>query len=268
MAFLAAREAENLRLFLPYVLKVASCIHEPVELMVVDLAEPLDNTQGVCEQFGVRYINQEWPYYGGAMKTSFKYATMDKIAIFDADGSIDIESLPKMLQVMNDGNDMVIGSRYAEGGSCVATKSAQLMSAVCNACFRIALGVKIRDCSTSYRIYRVADVKNLLLNSKNFDIMEEILCKLYLTKGKQYRVCEVPVHDVDRVEGSSRRSLLKFIYSLGRTLIKMVILRILAKNGYQPEKHERQAEALTKATIVCGAVVLIFIIAVTVKVLL
>ena len=82
--------------------------------------------------------------------------------------------------------------------------------------------------------------------------MEEVLCKLKLLKGPGFSVKEIAVHDTERVEGKSRRSLLKFIYSLGRTLIRMVILRILARGGYEPEKHERQAETLTKAVIICG----------------
>lgn len=249
LAFLAAREAGNLRAFFPRVINVVSSMEEPVELMVVDTTKPLDDTQEVCKAFGVRYINQEGPRYGGAMKTAFEYASMEKIVILDADGSIDIEALPNMNRAMNEGADLIIGSRYANGGDCVSTKSARAMSAICNGCFRLALGEKIRDCSTSYRIYRVSEVRKLLLNSENFDIMEEILCKLRLTEGKDFKVKEIPVHDVDRVEGNSKRSLLKFIYSLGRTLVKMVALRILARNGYQPGKHERQADRITKVTI-------------------
>lgn len=261
MAFLAAKEAENLKLILPQVVQLQKDLSERSEIMVVDTASPMDDTEEVCKEFGARYVNQKWPRYGGALKTAFAMAGMDKIVILDADGSVDIEALPKLLQAKNAGNDLVIGSRYIEGGSHKTSRSSRLMSNICNACFRIALGVKIRDCSTSYRIYNVEDVRGLPLSSQNFDIMEEVLCKLRLKKGDSFRVEEVAVHDTERVEGRSRRSLLKFIYSLGRTLVRMVILRILARNGYEPEKHERQSETITKAVIACGVAVLALLIA-------
>ena len=132
LAFLAAKEAENLRLFLPRVIQVQKVLSEPSELMVVDTAVPMDNTEEVCKEFGARYINQKWPRYGGALRTAFACAEQDKIVILDADGSVDIESLPKLLQTKNAGNDLVIGSRYVEGGSHQTSKSSRLMSKICN----------------------------------------------------------------------------------------------------------------------------------------
>lgn len=261
MAYLAAQEAENLRILLPEAEKLLPSLGEEAELMVVDTAVPMDDTEAVCQASGARYVNQKWPRYGGALRTAFACASMDKLVILDADGSIDMAALPAMLRAMDSGCDLVIGSRYVAGGSHQTTRASRLMSNICNACYRLALGTSVRDCSTSYRIYRTADVRGLTLSSPNFEIMEEVLCKLRLVKGPGFRVEEVAVHDTERLQGESRRSLLRFIYTMGRTLVRMVFLRMLARNGYEPEKHERQAEALTKAAIAAGALALAALIA-------
>lgn len=260
VALLSYLEAENIKTSFPVIRNAAESLGEPVEYIVVDTEKPLDETPNICKAYGIRYINQIYPHYGGALRTAFQYASMDKLFILDADGSPDPAFLRPMYDALMSGADLVIGSRHIQNGANADTKANELMSNICNACYRLGLGMRVRDCSTSYRLYRTADVRKLLLSSENFDIMEEILLKLKLTKGKDFTVKEVPVRAIVRQSGESKRSLLKFIYSLGRTLIKMVILRILAHNGYEPEKHERQSETLTKAVITCGAIVLLLIL--------
>lgn len=261
IAFLAYLEAENIKASFPAVKKEAEALGEPVEYIVVDTEKALDDTPEVCKQYGIRYLNQKWPHYGGAIRTAFQSAEMDKIFILDADGSPDPRFMRPMYDAMMAGADLVIGSRHIKGGANADSRSAEIMSNICNACFRIGLGMKVKDCSTSYRLYHTQDVSRLLLSSENFDVMEEILLKLRLTKGESFVVKEIPVQAIERQSGESKRSLLKFIYSLGRTLIKMVILRILAWRQYQPEKHERQAEVLTKAAIACSAILVLLLAA-------
>lgn len=261
VAFLTYLEADNLRHCFPAVKAAAEALGEPVEYLVVDTEAPLDDTPEVCRECGIRYVNQEQPHYGGAIRMAFRCASMDKLYIFDADGSIDPSAMRPMYDAMRSGADLVIGSRYVEGGVNAGTSSAMWMSRICNACYRLGLGMKVCDCSTSYRLYRTQDVQALVLTGENFDVLEEILLKLRLSKGKGFTVKEVPHKVLERRSGKSKRSLLKFIYSLGRTLLKMMILRVLASGGYEPKKHERQAEALTKAVLVCGAVAIILIIA-------
>ncbi len=252
VAFLTYLEADNLRHCFPAVKAAAEALGDPVEYLVVDTETPLDDTPEVCREYGIRYVNQEQPHYGGAIRMAFCCASMDKLYIFDADGSVDPSAMRPMYDAMQSGADLVIGSRYVEGGANVGTSSAMWMSRICNVCYRFGLGMKVRDCSTSYRLYRTQDVQALVLTGENFDVLEEILLKLRLSKGKGFTVREVPHRGLERRSGNSKRSLLKFIYSLGRTLLKMMILRVLARKGYKPEKHERQAEWLTKAVIAGG----------------
>lgn len=52
---LAYREAENLEILFPKVIKELDSIDEDYEIVVVDTAKPLDNTEEVCRRYGVRY---------------------------------------------------------------------------------------------------------------------------------------------------------------------------------------------------------------------
>ena len=102
---------------------------EEFEILVIDTAEPLDNTKGVCEEFGARYINQEEPAFAGAFKTGIKYAEKDKFLILDSDGSHNPKYIPDLYKkFVDDKCDVVIGSRYVEGGKTNDAKSSIVLS--------------------------------------------------------------------------------------------------------------------------------------------
>ena len=117
VVLLAYKEAENLAFLLPKIKKMFDSLPETYEILVIDTKEPLDNTPEVCREFGARYINQEFPGFGGAFKTGIRYAEMDKFLILDSDGSHDPKYIPSMYKKFTEENcDLVIGSRYTEGG--------------------------------------------------------------------------------------------------------------------------------------------------------
>lgn len=73
----------------------------------------------------------------------------------DADGSHAPEQLHRLLHAVNDGADLVIGSRYVPGGALVNwPKRRQLLSKGANTYARIALGAGIKDITAGYRAFR------------------------------------------------------------------------------------------------------------------
>ena len=87
VVLLAYKEEENLRVLLPQIIEEVEKCNEEYEILVVDTAKPLDNTKGVCQEYGARYINQEEPGFGGAFRTASKYANKSKFLIMESDGS-------------------------------------------------------------------------------------------------------------------------------------------------------------------------------------
>lgn len=65
LVLLAYKEEDNLRVLLPQIIEEVEKCNEEYEILVVDTAKPLDNTKGVCQEYGARYINQEEPGFGG-----------------------------------------------------------------------------------------------------------------------------------------------------------------------------------------------------------
>lgn len=230
LVLLAYKEEENLRALFPDIIgNIDKCGCE-YELVVVDTARPTDNTKAVCEKYGARYINQEEPYFAGAFKTAIKYASFDKFLIMDSDGSHPPMFIPDIYnKFMKEDLDVVVGSRYIEGGVSDDAVSSRVMSHILNTVFRVALGINAKDLSTDYRMYRTADLKKCELKCKYYDVLEEVLLLIKLDKPKhKLAIGETPIHFDKRKYGSSKRQLVKFVINYGLTLIRLIGVRISA----------------------------------------
>ena len=96
VVLLAYMEEDNLKFLLPQIINNLNKIGQDFEILVIDTAEPLDHTREVCTEFNARYINQEWPGFGGAFKTGIKYANKEKFMILDSDGSHNPNNIPEI----------------------------------------------------------------------------------------------------------------------------------------------------------------------------
>ena len=228
VALLAYKEEENLRILLPQIIEQVQKCGEDYEILVVDTEKPLDNTAEVCEQYGAQYINQELPGFGGAFRTAIKYAQKDKFLILDSDGSHPPVNIPDLYnKFVKENCDVVIGSRYVEGGRTDDAKSSIIMSHMLNFAFRICLGLHAKDLSTDYRIYHTEALKAVELTCVNYDVLEEVLLKLKLNKpDKKLKIGEVPIYFQKRLYGESKRQLVKFIISYLKTIIRLTWMRI------------------------------------------
>ncbi len=80
----------------------------------------------------------------------------------------------------------------------------------------------LRDLSSGFRMYHHDVLSQLDLEARDFDVLEEILVKVY-THG--WRIKEVPFHYMARVSGRSHAKLIKFGWAFLKTLIRMRRLR-------------------------------------------
>ena len=228
VVLLAYKEEENLRVLLPQIKDQVKQTGEEFEILVIDTEKPLDNTKGVCEEFGAKYVNQEEPAFAGAFKTGIQYASMDKFLILDSDGSHNPKYIPAIYDKFTKENcDVVIGSRYVEGGKTNDAKSSIVMSHILNGMFRFFLGIKAKDISTDYGMYYTEQLKNVSLSCHNYDVLQEVLLRLRLNKpDKKLKIGEVPIEFDKRIYGESKRRLIPFILSYMKTLCRLTISRI------------------------------------------
>lgn len=236
VVLLAYKEAENLKILLPKIHNVMRELNEPYEILVIDSAEPLDNTQEICEENCVCYIPQEYPAYAGAFRTGIKCAQYEKIQVLDADGSHNPESIIAIHQLFQQGYDIVIGSRYTKGGITHDSKTSIMMSRLLNFVMRICIGVRTQDISTAFRLYDAQLLKGVVLESQNYDVLQEVILKMHIKKKKEtgtsIGIGEVPIVFEKRMHGKSKRKLIKFIMGYLGTLFRLVCMRIF------PSKEE------------------------------
>ena len=225
---LSYKEEENLRILLPQIKGNLDKLGEDYEIIVVDTAEPLDNTKEVCIEHGVRYINQEEPNFGGAFRTGIKYAIHDKFLIMDSDGAHNPKYIPDVYNAFQKGADIAIGSRYAKGGVTNDSLMSKFMSLCLNIMFRFFLGIKSKDISTDFRMYHTEKLKRVHLIRKNYDVLQEVLLKLmYLDPNNPKLVInETPISFDKRIAGVSKRRLIPFILSYIKTLLYLTMLRV------------------------------------------
>ncbi|MDE5768074.1 MAG: glycosyltransferase [Oscillospiraceae bacterium] len=222
---LAYQEAENLKILIPKIKKQLDRIGEEYEIIVVDTEQKTDDTDRVCEDYHVKYVNQKYPGFGGAFRTGIECAEMELFLILDSDGSHDPKYIPQLYWAFRSGADLVIGSRYVKGGKTNDSILSVVMSKILNTVFRLVLGIRAADISTDYRLYRTQQLKNISLHCENYDVLQEVLLQLKLQKP-DFCIKEVPITFQKRIYGESKRQLLRFVISYMKTLFRLIRIKV------------------------------------------
>lgn len=142
----------------------------------------------------------------------------------DGDLSHSPESLPGMVEIMTrePAVDVVIGSRYVEGGKIEGwPKRRRVMSRMVNRFATTFLRLPVKDCSGSMRCYRVESMRVIAhtLVSDGYSVLEEILVALNQMNATMR---EVPITFIDRTEGESKLTVGEAIRSV-KHMMKLAI---------------------------------------------
>jgi dolichol-phosphate mannosyltransferase len=225
VVLLAYKEAENLKVLLPKIINVLKGLGTDYEIILIDSSNPLDETPNICQQYGIKYYNQEEPHYGGAFRTGIKYASMERMLVLDCDGSHNPAAIPSIYLKSLEGYDLVIGSRYCKGGASNDSTISFIMSKILNTIMQFIIDVRAKDISTSYRMYITSQLKAIDLQSENYEILQEVILKQKLKK-RNFKIAEIPIVFEKRLYGESKRQLLKFIVTYIKILFKLIFIRI------------------------------------------
>lgn len=162
---------------------------------------------------------------GGALQTGFRYAVRNgyqRAVQFDADGQHDAASITALLEALDDGTDLVIGSRFAhrdhryEVGRVRAGAMGLLRVAV-----RQLSGQRFTDTSSGFRGFS----RNMLEEFAEHypaDYMESVEA-LLLASAAGFRVTEVPVVMHQRQEGNPSQRRLRLLYHYLRLLLVIAV---------------------------------------------
>lgn len=149
-------------------------------------------------------------------------ARYDWLITLDADWSHPPEALPRLLRAAHDA-DLVIGSRYCEGGSIEGwPRRRYYVSRIVNRASSLLARLPARDSSTAYRLYRVrllAELDFTNLRAAGYAYLEESLWHLARLGA---RVKEIPITFHERRAGASKVNLAEAWGKL-RTLASLAV---------------------------------------------
>jgi dolichol-phosphate mannosyltransferase len=187
-----------------------------LEVLVV-VPAPDDPSAAPARAGGARVLAQKRPGYGGALTEGLLAAGGDYVVTLDADLSHPPETIAE-LWARRDEAEVVIASRYVAGGSADMSLLRGWLSRLLNVVYGRILAVPVKDLSSGFRIYQRKVLDELDLECEKYDILEEILVKIF---SRGWRVLEVPFSYQLRVAGHSHANVVGFTPAFLSTLFSL-----------------------------------------------
>jgi dolichol-phosphate mannosyltransferase len=139
----------------------------------------------------------------------------DVVCQMDADLSHDPRFLPSLIAAARSGVDLVLGSRYIEGGGVENWPLyRRMLSAFANTYIRSVTGLRVRDCTSGFRCWRrdsLARIPLAAIASDGYSFLVEVT---FQAAAVGLRIAEVPIVFVERRQGSSKVSSAVLLESL------------------------------------------------------
>lgn len=209
---------------LPRFVEAVRSAFPDADLMIVDDNSP-DGTGALADAIAAKDDHVKVMHRAGKLGLGTAYVQAfqkglaegyDRFFEMDADLSHDVRYLPDFVRALDDGADVVIGSRNIPGGGVegwglgrhVISKGGSLYS-------RTILGLGVRDLTSGYKAFsrralEAIDIDTVHSNGYSFQIE-----MTYRAIRKGMRVHEVPIIFVDRTAGRSKMSRRIFVEAIG-----------------------------------------------------
>ena len=186
------------------------------QLLIVDDGSP----DGTATK--VKELQQEFPGklhieerkgklgLGTAYIHGFKWALArdyDYIFEMDCDFSHNPDDLVRLLEACEKGADVAVGSRYCKGGKVGNWPLGRiLMSYFASVYVRMVLWLPVKDTTAGFKCYRRKVLQTINLDDIRFMGYAFQIEMKYTAYKKGFKIVEVPILFVDRVEGVSKMS--------------------------------------------------------------
>jgi glycosyltransferase involved in cell wall biosynthesis len=211
---------------LPAVLKELAEQTPEYDVLVISDGS-VDRTADIARAHGAHVA--ELPFnlgIGGALRTGFAFAVRngyDQAVQFDADGQHDPLAVATILGPLTDGADMVIGSRFAEGGavtyevSGIRRRAMKLLQWLVHR----LVGQEFSDTSSGFRSFSRGMLEFFAVTYP-VEYMDSVEA-LVLACNAGFHVREVPVNMRGRTGGAPSNRRLRLVYYYVRLLVVLVV---------------------------------------------
>jgi dolichol-phosphate mannosyltransferase len=201
-------EADNVRPLIAEILALG----ENFEVLVIDDDSP-DGTWKIVKELAAEIPRVHLLHRthergrGTAGRDGFKWAVengAEAVVEMDADYSHRPRHIPAMIEALERGADVVIGSRLVPGGGEVGRGAGRrIITVLANFYIRVVLWLPIRDCTTGFRVFRGSVLGKIpwdRVESTGPEIVQEILL---FARAQGVKMVEVPITFEERAAGTS-----------------------------------------------------------------
>lgn len=152
--------------------------------------------------------------YGAALQSGFASAIKDLVFYTDGDGQYDVFDLRRLLQVMQDGVDVVNGYKIARSDPWHRV----IIGALYLRIMRVLFNFHVRDVDCDFRLIRRQVFETIRLHHTSGVVCLELVKKL---ERAGYRFVDFPVHHYHRQYGRSQFFNVRRLVATGINILRL-----------------------------------------------
>ncbi len=158
------------------------------EIVLVDSSK--DRTADIAEEMGARVIRQKPQGHGIALRTAINAAKGDIIITADCDNTYPMEYIPRLLELIAQGNDIISGNRFSKN----LKEEMPFFNKMANRSFaflvRLLYKVNVHDVSTGMFCMK-REVNEKIVWENNYSFPCEVIIRSNL-EGFKHKEIEIP----------------------------------------------------------------------------
>ena len=214
--------AFNEEVSLPAVLAQLREVTPDLGIVVVDDGSG-DDTVGVARRAGIACVPLPFNLgIGGALRAGYRYASdhgFERAVQFDADGQHRADQIHALLQALDDGADMAVGSRFAAGDYRIG-RGRGLAMALLRLGVRALTHRRFTDTSSGFRAVR-QPLLDTFATEYPVEYMDSVETLVSACRAG-YRVIEVPTRMQERAGGVPSQRPFRLAYHYARLLVALL----------------------------------------------
>ena len=187
-----------------------------VEIIVVDNGST-DKTAEIAAAQGAKVISEPNRGKGRAIRTGFGTVSGDFVFMLDSDFTYPAGYITQMVDLLEGGCDVVLGSRLKGSVEHGAMKRLNLLGNHLLAFLaNLLYGTRISDLCTGFWGFKVEVVRSLKLDAVGFELEANMLIEV---AKRGYKISEVPIQYRKRATASKLGSI-RAGWGIGRTIVR------------------------------------------------
>ena len=184
------------------------------EILVVDSSR--DRTAEIATFLGCRVIRQFPPKgYGPAMDLALRQAEGEVVVTLDCDDTYPVSAIPALLSRLDEGFDLVDGSRLARGRPGAMPYANYVANRLFALTARLLHGLRTTDLHSGMRAYRKSMLEQIRWDPHGPALPVDLLLRPYRAG---FRVTEIPIDYRERIGSTTLHRFSSTLWTFRRLL--------------------------------------------------